>query len=191
MKKASNFWLILLTYGFFLACQPKSAETGNESSDNQSTSVESSSEDQRPSPIEIRQGQINGKNISVHYGSPSVKGRTIWGDLVPYNVVWRTGANEATYVDIPQEVNINGKTLPAGKYSLFTIPKENGAWTVIFNSDWELEHGHFQYNDKNDILRMEVMPIWDSSSTERLSIEVESPGLVIRWEKLKLPIAIQ
>lgn len=191
MKKISNFWLILLSCGFFLACQPKSTETAVESTTDESTSVESASEEQRPSPLEIKEGQINGKSISVHYGSPSVKGRTIWGDLVPYNVVWRTGANEATYIDIPQEITVGGKTLPAGKYSLFTIPKESGAWTVIFNSDWDLEHGHFQYDEKNDVLRIESMPTWESSSAEKFSIDLESPGLVIRWEKLKLPIAIQ
>lgn len=152
---------------------------------------ESESSEQRPSPLEIKEGQIAGKSISVHYGSPSVKGRTIWGDLVPYNVIWRTGANEATYIDIPQEIQVEGKTLASGKYSLFTIPKESGPWTVIFNSDWDLEHGHFQYDEKNDVLRVEVMPAWEATASEKLSIEIESPGLVIRWEKLKLPIAIQ
>ena len=191
MKKNSNFWLILLSCGFFLACQPKSADTAVESTTDESISVESASEEQRPSPLEIKEGQINGKSISVHYGSPSVKGRTIWGDLVPYNVVWRTGANEATYIDIPQEIAVGGKTLPAGKYSLFTIPKESGAWTVIFNSDWDLEHGHFQYDEKNDVLRIESTPSWESSTAEKFSIDLESPGLVIRWEKLKLPISIQ
>lgn len=191
MKKTSNFWLIFLFSGIFLACQPKSPDTVSGSNTNESTALETATEDQRPSPLEIREGQINGKSLTVQYGSPSVKGRTIWGDLVPYNVVWRTGANEATYVTVSQNLKVGGKDLAAGKYSLFTIPKESGAWTVIFNSDWELEHGHFQYNEKNDVLRVEAMPTWESSTTEKLSIEIESPGLVIRWEKLKLPIAIQ
>ena len=86
---------------------------------------------------------------------------------------------------------MEGKPLKAGKYSLFTIPKETGNWTVIFNSDWELEHGHFQYNEKNDVLRVEATPTWETNSSEKLTIDVESPGLVIRWEKLKLPITIQ
>ncbi|TNF41211.1 MAG: DUF2911 domain-containing protein, partial [Cytophagales bacterium] len=64
-------------------------------------------------------------------------------------------------------------------------------WTVILNSDWDLEHGHFQYDEKNDVLRVEVSPSWEESSSERLSIEIESPGLVLRWEKLKLPISVQ
>ncbi len=85
---------------------------------------------------------------------------------------------------------MEGKTLAPGKYSIFTIPKESGAWTVIFNSDWDLEHGHFQHNEKNDVLRVNVSPVWENTSAERLSIDIESPGLVIRWEKLKLPITI-
>ncbi|NDE62594.1 MAG: DUF2911 domain-containing protein, partial [Cyclobacteriaceae bacterium] len=84
-----------------------------------------------------------------------------------------------------------GKELPAGKYSVFTIPKESGTWTVIFNSDWNLEHGHFQYNEKNDVLRVESQPSWEQNSQESLSFEVEPQGLVLRWEKLKLPIAIR
>ncbi|MFN3998495.1 DUF2911 domain-containing protein [Algoriphagus sp.] len=187
MKKLSIYWLMALTCSFFLSCQPKSTETTVEL-----TPAEiASEEEQRPSPLETKEGQVSGKTISVHYGSPSVKGRTIWGDLVPYNVVWRTGANEATYIVLAQDVMVEGKTLAAGKYSLFTIPKESGPWTVIFNSDWELEHGHFQYDEKKDVLRVQVTPTWESSISERLSISVESPGLVIRWEKLKLPIAIQ
>lgn len=190
MKKLSNIWLIAMFCGSLLACQPKSEDTSQESSEN-TESTEAESEEQRPSPLEIKKGEIAGKSLSVHYGSPSVKGRTIWGDLVPYNVVWRTGANEATYVEVPQDIMVEGKSLPAGKYSLFTIPKESGAWTVIFNSDWELEHGHFQYDEENDVLRVEALPTWETTSSEKLTIDIESPGIVIRWEKLKLPITIQ
>lgn len=190
MKKLSTLWLLALVYGSFFACQPKSTETTEVAVTEESASTEASDEDSRPSPLEVKEGQVAGKKISVHFGSPAVKGRTIWGDLVPYNVVWRTGANEATYVDVPQDIQVEGKALAAGKYSLFTIPKESGPWTVIFNSDWDLEHGHFQYDEKNDVLRVEVMPSWETSSAERLSIDVESPGLVIRWEKLKLPVTI-
>ena len=190
MKKLSVLWLAAFVLFSFFACQPKSTET-SEATTTEETAVEAGETEQRPSPIEVKEGQIAGKSIKVQYGSPSVKGRTIWGDLVPYNVVWRTGANEASYIDIPQDIAVEGKTLAAGKYSLFTIPKETGPWTVIFNSDWNLEHGHFQYDEKNDVLRVEVNPTWETAASEKLSIEIESPGLVIRWEKLKLPIAIQ
>ncbi|GMQ26707.1 DUF2911 domain-containing protein [Algoriphagus sp. oki45] len=172
-----------------ISCQPQKTESVEETVE--STSAETSGEDQRPSPTEVKDGTIGNKAVKVHYGSPAVKGRTIWGDLVPYNVVWRTGANEATYLDFAEPMTVEGKAVPAGKYSLFTIPKESGKWTVILNSDWDLEHGHFQYDEKNDVLRVEVSPVWEESSSERLSIDIESPGLVLRWEKLKLPIIIQ
>jgi hypothetical protein len=144
----------------------------------------------RPSPLMVKEGQIAGKTVKVQYGSPAVKDRELWGDLVPYNVVWRTGANEASNVELAEDMMVEGKKLAAGRYSLFTIPKESGAWTVIFNSEWDLEHGHFQYDEKNDVLRVEVTPVWQEINQESLSMEVESPGIVIRWEKLKLPISI-
>jgi hypothetical protein len=172
----------------FFSCQPKS-------NDNVGTEIievekESGSEN-RPSPLQVKEGQVAGKTIKVQYGSPAVKGRTIWGDLVPYNVVWRTGANEATFIEVSQDIMVEGQTLKTGKYSIFTIPKETGKWTLIFNSDWNLEHGHFQYDEKNDVLRVEVTPNWEAASTEKLSIDIESPGLVIRWEKMKLPIKVE
>lgn len=192
MKKLTKIWLVAVTcVSFFSACQPQSSEKTAESADEEAMEDNSTEVDQRPSPLETKKGQIAGKSITVYYGSPSIKGRTIWGDLVPYNIVWRTGANEATHIEIPQDVMVEGESLAAGKYSLFTIPKEQGPWTVIFNSDWELEHGHFQYDEKKDVLRVEATPSWESNSAEKFSIDVESPGLVIRWEKLKLPISIR
>ncbi|MDA0315138.1 MAG: DUF2911 domain-containing protein [Bacteroidetes bacterium] len=188
MKKHYLGLILIGSLYFTMACQPKTGESSATEGQEQS---EEKANGQRPSPLIKAEGQAASKSIKVQYGSPAVKGRTIWGDLVPYNVVWRTGANEATYVELAEAVTVEGKTLAAGKYSIFSIPKESGAWTVIFNSDWNLEHGHFQYNEKNDILRVEVQPQWEPTSQESLSIAVESQGIVIRWEKLKLPIAMQ
>lgn len=188
MKKQYSIWISALVFTFVYSCQPKSTETSEAAVEEV---VEESVSEQRPSPLEVKEGQVGGKQVKLQYGSPAVKGRTIWGDLVPYNVVWRTGANEATYVDFTSDMVVEGQSIKAGKYSIFTLPKESGSWTVIFNSDWDLEHGHFQYNEKNDVLRVDVTPVWESTSEERLSIAIESPGIVIRWEKLKLPIAIQ
>lgn len=188
MKK--NILFVLVTFAFmaFYGCGSKNTDTAETA---ESEIADTTEEEKRPSPLEVKEGTIGAKSIKVQYGSPAVKGRTLWGDLVPYNVVWRTGANEATFIEIPQDISVEGKPLAAGKYSLFTIPKESGKWTVILNSDWNLEHGHFQYDEKNDVLRVEVTPVWEETSTERLSIDIESPGLVIRWDKLKLPITIQ
>lgn len=190
MKTQYLFWVSAFATILITSCDPKSSESLEKSE--LSDDVEETSESEnRPSPLEIKEGEISGKIFKVHYGSPAVKGRAIWGDLVPYNIVWRTGANEATYVELNENMIVEGESLPAGKYSLFTIPKEGADWTVIFNSEWDLEHGHFQYDEKNDVLRVEVTPFWEESSQDRLSIDLESPGLVIRWEKLKLPITIK
>lgn len=190
MNRTSTLWTFALSFLILFSCSNKSNDTTELGVSSELEPI-SSEEEQRPSPIEVKEGKIGEKTLKVQYGSPAVKGRTIWGDLVPYNVVWRTGANEATFIDIPQDITVGGQNLPAGKYSLFTIPKESGSWIVIFNSEWNLEHGHFQYDEKYDVLRVEAMPSWESTSAERLSIDIESPGLVIRWEKLKLPISIQ
>lgn len=175
----------------FASCGSKSTENERSTSGEETIEAAADAEDQRPSPIEVKEGKISGKAIKLQYGSPAVKGRELWGDLVPYDVVWRTGANEASWIELAGDVSVEGKTLKAGKYSLFTVPKETGPWTVIFNSEWNLEHGHFQYDEGNDVLRVEVMPVFEETNQERLSIDIEDPGVVIRWEKLKLPITVK
>ncbi|EAZ79781.1 DUF2911 domain-containing protein [Algoriphagus machipongonensis] len=189
MKTQNIVWYSVFIATFFFSCDPKSSES-LESSSSEELAMETGEVDNRPSPLEVKDGQIGGKSFKIHYSSPAVKDRAIWGDLVPYNVVWRTGANEATYVELAEDFSVEGEILPAGKYSLFTIPKESTDWTVIFNSEWDLEHGHFQYDEENDVLRVDVSPVWEENSQERLAIDIESPGIVIRWEKLKLPISI-
>ncbi|TXE08753.1 DUF2911 domain-containing protein [Algoriphagus aquimarinus] len=174
----------------FASCSESKTSESSESEVAAETKEAAEAVESRPSPLMVKEGQIAGKAFKVQYGSPAVKGRELWGDLVPYNVVWRTGANEASYVDLSEDMTVEGKKLPAGKYSLFTIPKETGPWTVIFNSEWDLEHGHFQYDEKNDVLRVEVNPVWEESNQEGLVMDISNPGLIIRWEKLKLPISI-
>lgn len=167
------------------------AEKSAESSDTEKSIEEKPVTETRASPLRTLEGTAGNAKLKIQYGAPSVKGRVVWGDLVPYNEVWRTGANESTFVDFDSDVIVEGQKLGAGRYSLFTIPKASGKWTVIFNSEWDLEHGHFQYKQENDVLRVESSPEWVSESQEQLTIAIESPGIVVRWEKLKLPIAIQ
>src|SRR5215475_3205891 len=87
----------------------------------------------RPSPPATATGKVMAATITIDYSSPAVKGRKIWGELVPYDKVWRTGANEATLFSTDKEIKVEGKTLPAGKYSMYTIPGEK-EWVIIFNS---------------------------------------------------------
>ena len=186
MKKSDTklFTLLVAVVFSIYGCSGKSSQ------DAEGEVTEEASGEERPSPLRTSEGKIGDVDVKVQFGSPSVKGRVVWGDIAPYGEVWRTGANEATFVEFSDDVTVEGKELEAGKYSLFTIPQENGPWVVIFNSEWDLEHGHYQYKESNDVLRVEVDPQWEASSQEGLSVTVEDGGIVVRWEKLRLPIQI-
>jgi hypothetical protein len=194
MKKSLIALFLLSSCWGFVGCNSNTSNEESNESEEMSQNMEetdTASTEQRKSPLRTLEGEIGGKKLFIQYGAPSVRERVIWGDLAPFDQVWRTGANEATYVDFSQDVLVEGKPLKAGKYSLFTIPKEKGKWTVIFNSDWDLEHGHFQYKAENDVLRVESQPQWVNESQEQLTISIASPGIVVKWEKLVLPIQIQ
>lgn len=138
-------------------------------------------------------GQVVGyTTVKINYGSPGVKGRKIWGDLVPFGKVWRTGANEATTIEFDNDVLINGNKVKAGIYSLFTIPDKE-IWTIILNKDYD-QWGAFKYNKEDDVLRFKVKPK-ENSFYERLkfSIVYKEPyksDIVLKWENLKISFEI-
>lgn len=189
-KIARNFYSILVL-SLIMIIWSCSGNSSDSSGSEQEATQEVAPEEERASPLKTISGAIGNKSIAVQYGSPGIKGRTIWGDLVPYGEVWRTGANEATFISLEEDVLVEGETLKAGKYSLFTIPRENEPWTVIFNSEWDLEHGHFQYKEEKDVLRVTAAPEWVENDQEWLSIAIVPDGLVIKWEKLVLPISME
>jgi hypothetical protein len=188
MKKSNTLLIALLLGGFWSINGCGEKDSGTTEGENIS-GLDSSEE--IASPLRTSEGQIGNTTVKVQHGAPSVNERVIWGDLVPYDEVWRTGANEATFVEFSDDVRVEGEALEAGKYSLFTIPREDDDWTVIFNSEWDLEHGHYQYQEENDVLRVEVKPQWEETNQENLSVTVEENGLLVRWEKASLPIRIQ
>ncbi len=147
----------------------------------------------RPSPPSSATGTINGATVSISYGSPSVKGRKIWGELVPYGKAWRAGANEATIFETDKAIKVEGKDLPAGKYSLFAIPGEK-EWQFIFNSQtgqWGVKRGGDANRDPaNDVLTVTAKPT-QSSMNERLGYQVTPTGFVLKWENLEVPVAIK
>lgn len=133
-------------------------------------------------------------DVEVTYGSPRVKGRKIWGNLVPYNEIWRTGANEATTVSFSDEVEIEGKKLPAGKYSFFLIPQENDRWIAIFNRTHE-QWGAYSYDESQDQLRVEILPRTAVNYHEELNFNFEQINfhyarMVLTWETLELTLEI-
>jgi hypothetical protein len=134
-------------------------------------------------------------DITIEYGRPGVKGRTIWGGLVPYNAVWRAGANEATKIIFTSDVKINGKNLKAGSYSFFTIPTKN-SWTLIFNKVAD-QWGAFEYNDAEDALRIEVTPekenmCWQEWLAYTINKSSDNSATIrLEWEKLKVPFKVE
>lgn len=138
----------------------------------------------RPSPPAKAEASVGDLNIAIHYNSPAVKGREIWGKLVPYGDVWRTGANEATTFEINKDVTIEGQKLAAGKYALFTIPGEN-EWTIIFNKDAS-QWGAYNYDKNKDALRVTVKPGKAAAFQETLNFAVNAENgtgvVVFTWE---------
>jgi hypothetical protein len=148
----------------------------------------------RPSPPGTATGKIGDATITINYSSPAVKGRQIWGALVPYDKVWRAGANEATIFETDKDIKVEGKPLPAGKYSLYAIPGEN-EWTIIFNSatgQWGIKRtGETTREESKDVLDVKVKPRKAPFMNERLVYEVTNKGFVLRWENLEVPVSIK
>src|SRR5688572_11614236 len=113
----------------------------------------------RNSPAATATGKIGAANVTISYSSPAVDGRKIWGGLVPYDSVWRAGANTATSIETDKDLTIGGKKLPAGKYSIFATPGEK-EWTIILNSQtgqWGIKRGGVANRDPaNDVLTVKA-----------------------------------
>lgn len=137
---------------------------------------------QRPSPAAtVKETLNNGTTVSINYSQPSVKGRTIGTDLEPMEgKVWRTGANEATVFETDKDIKIEGQSLPAGKYGLFTIMNGN-EWTIIFNKTWK-QWGAFSYKEAEDALRVKVNAGKTASFAEKMTFEINKDGKVsLSW----------
>lgn len=147
-------------------------------------------QDKKPkSPPATTKASVDGVSVEVNYSQPSVKGRKIWGDLVPYGKVWRTGANNATTISFSKDVKIDGQTLAAGTYSLFTIPTEND-FTFIFNKEAE-QWGAYKYDESKDALRIQTEASEVKEHQEVFTIEVNEKGQVIlRWDHLMVSFKI-
>jgi hypothetical protein len=148
----------------------------------------------RPSPKATVTQTVGVTEVAIHYSRPAVKGRSIWGGLVPYGEVWRTGANENTTITFSTPVKIGGTELPAGTYGLQTIPTQD-QWTVIFSKDAEL-WGAFDYKPEHDALRIQVKPRTVAAPVERMRFTFEdvtdnSAQVLLAWEKLEVPFTVE
>ncbi|MDP2041017.1 MAG: DUF2911 domain-containing protein [Algoriphagus sp.] len=140
----------------------------------------SASAQEKASPARSAEGTAAGSKITINYSSPAVKGRTIWGDLVPLGQVWRAGADDATTFTTSKDITIQGQKLPAGTYSFFIIPGETES-TFIFNKVAK-QWGAYTYDAKEDALRVSVPSMQTSTMEERLVYEVKPDGFEVRWE---------
>ena len=139
------------------------------------------------------QGNIGSANIKISYHSPAVRGRVLWGGLVPFDQVWVAGAHSATSLQTDKELTISGKKLPAGKYALFTIPGKK-EWIFIINKNWQ-QHLADNYSDKEDLIRVNLKPENLQENQERLRYQIltGSAGegeIVLSWEKIKLSLPV-
>lgn len=150
----------------------------------------------RESPKASVMQRVGITDIRVDYSRPSVKGRKIWGELVPFDngkpIPWRAGANENTTISFSSEVMVEGKSLAAGTYGLHTIPSAND-WTIIFSKNYT-SWGSFSYDEKEDALRVTVKPR-QGDMKEYLTYTFENPTsesviLQLAWEKLQVPVEI-
>jgi len=147
---------------------------------------------QMASPFATTQFNENGLNVKVEYCQPKKKGRDIFGKLVPFDAVWRTGANWATRITLEQDTKIGEKEVKKGVYSLFTIPTA-GKWTIIINGA-KKEWGAFSYAKEQDVIRTEVESKTTDKSVESFTIKIEKSdkgaNMLLVWDKTEVSVPI-
>jgi hypothetical protein len=158
--------------------QPEKAPT--EQSDNLKKSI--------PQEAHGNEGNVH---VSIKYHSPAVRGRVIWGGLVPYDEVWVTGVHSATSIEFSKAIQIEETTIPKGKYAFFTIPGQE-RWTLILNKNWE-QHLADDYDQADDVIRIEVTSETEMPLIERLTYTIEDKGdgsgaIRMSWEKLSISL---
>lgn len=136
----------------------------------------------------VATGRIGNTFTTIHYHSPAVRGRVIWGGLVPFDQVWVTGAHMATAVEFEGPVSIANIDLPAGKYALFTIPSRD-SWTIVINKNWE-QHLVDEYDAKDDLVRVSTVPLEGATHQERLMYTIDSASITIRWAALQVALPV-
>jgi len=146
-------------------------------------------QDKKPaSPPATAKGVINGANITINYSSPFVKGRTIWGELVPYGKVWRAGANAPTTLETDKTLKIEGKELAAGKYAVYVIPEKESA-IVIFGKDPKI--GAHEHVESNEALRVKVKTKKSEKMNESLVYTINKSNITLSWENVDIPVSVK
>lgn len=146
----------------------------------------------QPSPSSTLKQRVGLTDIEISYSRPSAKDRVVYGGLVPYGQVWRTGANGRTTISFSTPVKLNGKEIPAGKYALFTIPGESD-WTVILNKD--TTSSPFSYKESDDVARISAPSANVVEDIETFTIFIneirdDSARIDLVWEHTAVPISL-
>lgn len=147
-----------------------------------------------PSPLQTLDQAFALSNIKIEYSRPSMKDRVIFGDLVPYGKLWRTGANASTKVTFGEDVNVEGKAIKAGTYALYTIPSQN-SWEVIFYKDLKLGGNFTDYKPADEVLKFNVKPTSLQDKVETFTIGISdmtssSANIDIVWDRTKVTIKV-
>jgi len=137
------------------------------------------------SPKMMAMAMVGANHVHIDYGSPRVRGRNIWNGLVAYNQVWSSGAHKATWIEFGENVMIEGKQIPKGKYGFFTIPDKK-QWVLILNKTWDM-HLADDYKPESDVVRINVKPKKNKQLVEALTYEIisknDKKGIVkLSWE---------
>lgn len=193
-----------LTLFTLVSCANPGKENTN--TENESEAVEPVNEDGVIIPLQSRQdtlkgslkayaeSQINGTNIKIHYYSPAVRGRIVWGGLVPYDKVWVTGAHKATNILFDNDILIGDSLVAAGEYAFFTIPGKE-KWTVVINENFN-QHLTDDYDAGKDVLRLTVTPQVSETPQERLRYFIHTKGdnfgtISMQWDNLFIELSIK
>lgn len=147
-----------------------------------------------PSPLQTTTQKFGLGEITVEYSRPVAKGRTIFGDVVPYGKVWRTGANGTTKITFTDNVKIEGKEVKAGTYGLYSVPNKD-SWEVMLYSDLTLNGNVGDYKTENEVARFKVKPAKTAAKVESFTINVDNilpteATLTISWENTLVPLKI-
>ena len=193
MMKKIIILLLLVTF---------SCTTGAKKSDNKSITDHAKHQQDMPagsnksakSPHTAAMTNVGENHVHIDYSSPRVRGRQIFGGLVAYNEVWSIGAHKATSISFTQDVEIDQTLIKGGKYGLFTIPGKD-SWIVILNTNWN-QHLADEYNDDEDVLRIEVFPDLLEESCEELTFKIiskdENIGTIhFQWDKVSFEFDIK
>lgn len=203
MYRITTLFALLLL--LFTACDPATESGTNTSAEEADVTVDADNTQTQPiaavpsdfggemkilddkikSPRKELSGTVGGVPVVINYGSPAVNDRVIYGDLVPFNKVWRTGANEATRITFTEDVIVgaDAKKLKAGTYSLFTLPTSKNEWTVIFNTETE-QWGAYDYDDSKDAVRASAMSKANPGKAERMDFNLAEEGIKLMWDDL-------